>query len=132
MDFNPAIKTAIEVKLQLLKRYVFYFHSYQALFRYVSQNGMITNLRENYHFAENFRLKCIPALFPSDKVEQLVALIDEAHLCPDAFRDYFAQNWLPKSRMISCFDRITKRTNNHSEGYNSGLNNKIPAAKKNF
>ena len=131
-DFEPAIKTAIELEFPLSNHYGCYFHLCQALLRYVSQNGMLTNLRENYHFAENFRLKCIAALFPSDKVEQLVALIDEAHPCPVAFKDYFVQNWLPKSRMISCFDRITKRTNNPSEGYNSGLNNKIPAARKNF
>ena len=131
-DYEPAIKAAIELEFPLTTHYGCYFHMCQALLRYVSQNGLLINLRENNDFAENFRLKCISALFPRNNIPLLINLIDEVHPAPEEFKRYFSNNWLPKVSMISCFERITRRTNNPSEGYNSGFNNKIPRGRKNF
>ena len=84
-DYKPAIKTAIQLKFPLTTNYGCYFHMCQALLRYVSQNGLLINLRENNDFAENLRLKCISALFPSNKIPILINPNDEVHPCPEEF-----------------------------------------------
>ena len=93
-----------------------YFYMCQASLRYVSQNGLLIKLRENKDFAENFCLRCISALFQRNKIPLLINLIDEVHPCQEEFKRYFNNNWLPKASMISCFERIMRRTNNPSEG----------------
>ena len=91
------IKTAIELEFPLTNHYDCYFHMSQEVLRYVNQNGFLINARENTNFAENFRLRCISSLFPSNEIQILV------------------------SGFITL-----------SEGYNSGLNSKIPEDCKNF
>ena len=40
--------------------------------------------------------------------------------------------WVPKSSIISVYDRIEFRTNNASEGYNSGFNRNVGYATSNL
>lgn len=81
----------------------------------------LSEFTNNHHFKKNFYLKYTLCFLPHDKIEECNRMIDENHPAPAAFMEYFVNQWIPKSSMISLIGNIQNRTNNVMEGFNSYL-----------
>ena len=131
-DFENATASAIQVEFQNSAHYGCYFHYVQALLRFVRTNELLIRLRTDTSMKQNFLLKCMLPFLPAGHIAEAVALIDQEHPGAEQFNNYFLNFWVPKSTMISCYDRILNRTNNPSEGYNSGFNLNAAAVSRNI
>lgn len=131
-DYEAAIEVAIESEFPYALHFGCFFHYTQALMRYIREHGMWNDFKTRPAFRENFLLKCALAILPANKILVAAQSIDDVVDCPDDFKNYFNSYWLAKSHMLSCFDRITERTNNASEGYNSSYSRNISYSKKNI
>ena len=131
-DFEAAVIEAIRVEFPNTIHYGCFFHYVQCLLRYVQTHDMVIDFYHSQTFRANFYLKCALALLPFNEIRLASERVDQEYPIPDLFKNYFNGFWLNKTMMISCFDRISERTNNPSEGYNASIGRSIKFSNKNF
>lgn len=131
-DFEAAVEAAVNVEFPNSAHFGCWFHFAQALLRNIRETGEWNNFRASPSFKSNYYLKCALAMLPANRISEGAQAIDSVFYCPESFKTYFNNFWLQKAEMVSCFNRITERTNNVSEGYNSSFARNISYSKKNF
>ena len=131
-DFEHAIFSAVEQEFPATRHYGCFFHYCQALFRFIKNNGLLNQFRDSEDFRKNFKLKLMLPFLPSERIQYASNKINQQFDCPNLFIEYFDNFWLTKSSIISVYDRILFRTNNASEGYNSGFNRNVGYSRTNL
>ena len=131
-DYEAAVMRAVRDEFPHTSHYGCFFHYVQALFRWIKDNHLLAQFNEDRNFRENFVLKTMIALIPSPVIHRVSNEIDIMYPAPESFVNYYQSNWVTKASMITCFPRITTRTNNVSEGYNSAFNSSIGGSKYNL
>ena len=118
----------------------FFFHFCSNINKWVITHGYITLYKSNECVRNFFREAMAIPFLPYDRIQPFFESFVQTHRAEDMegmesaaqqsmitqFASYFVSTWIPLSREISVYGR-TIRTNNHLEGWHSGLSKALRA-----